>query len=408
MKRKLAVLVGLGVFMSALPALAQDAGKTEGKPADQAAKQGDKKPKLELSQTVWDFGQKWYGEPASTEIKLKNVGDAPLKIIQVRTSCGCTVAKPPKGTSWNGLMMQPGEELPLKLSYNTKKVRAKVSQTVTLTTNDPHNPTVQIQVKGGIKQLFQVAPTNRVTFAGLERNTEQTREVTLTSNVKEPVKLEIKGMSGNPPFEAKLEPIEEGKTYKLIVKTVPPLKLGSNATVITLSTDNERFPTMTIPVSAYVAPRVQASPMVLYVPRKGSTPIQRYIRVRYQTKTPIKITGIETTNDKVKAELMPPRTNISPRATIAMHEIRATLPPASEFPPEGAEIIIKTDDKDKEYQEFHVRVVLQPEPRSRANVRRKQITPAIKPAEVKPGAVKPDVKKADDKKPDAKKDESGG
>lgn len=367
------------------------AGQTEPVP------EGKIGPKIELSSNVWDFGEKWYGEEASGDITIKNVGDMPLKIIQVRSSCGCTVAKPPVGTTWNGLTMQPGEAHTLTLSYNTKKVRDKVSQNVTISTNDPLNPNVIIQVKGGIKQLFAMTPADRVTFTNLERDTDQSRELMLTSNVDEPVNVKVKQITTGkpvpdsqagldnipdpetPPFEVTLEPVEAGKKYKLIVKTAPPLNLGSNIATIELETDNERFPTLTIPVTAYVPPRVQTSPMRLYVPRKGTTAIQRYVRVRYQTDTPVKVTGIETTHESVKAELMPPRTNTAPNASVAMHEIRATLPPASEFPAEGAEIIIKTDDPSPEYAEFRVAVVLQPEPRKPAAVQRIQAQAAADP-----------------------------
>ncbi len=339
-------------------------------------------PQIELSATEWDFGTKWYGEKCETELFIKNVGDAPLKIVSLKSSCGCTVAKPVNGTTWNGRVVGPGESEPLRLSYNTKKVRAKVSQTVTINTNDPKNPTIAIQVKGGIKQLFEMSPNPRITFTGLEKGSSASKELMLTSNIDEKVKLTVDEAAarGSEAFNVQLEELDEGKKYKLTVMTRPgELKLGSNATTVTLKTDNERFPTMQVPVSAYVAPRVQTSPLTLYVPRKGSTPIQRYIRVRYQTSAPIKVTGIETSHESVKAEVMPPRTNVSPQASLAMHEIRATLPPASEFPADGATITIMTDDKEEEYQKFVVRVVLQPEPRNAAAKRVRPNAPKPKP-----------------------------
>src|SRR5690606_1449199 len=88
---------------------------------------------------------------------------------------------------------------------------------------------------------------------------------------------------------------------------------------------------------------------------------------------------LESTHESVSAELMPPRTNTAPNATIAMHEIRATLPPANDLPEGGAEIIIKTDDPSPEYAEFRVAVVLQPQPRKPAAAR--QIQPRVQAAE---------------------------
>ena len=53
-------------------------------------------PRLQLGQREWDFGQIWTGDPCKTEIELKNVGDATLKILDIKSSCGCAAAEPGK------------------------------------------------------------------------------------------------------------------------------------------------------------------------------------------------------------------------------------------------------------------------------------------------------------------------
>jgi hypothetical protein len=96
---------------------------------------------------------------------------------------------------------------------------------------------------------------------------------------------------------------------------------------------------------------------------------------------------------------MPPRANTAAEATIAMHEIRATLPPSNEFPAEGAEIIIRTDDKEEAYQEFRVKVLLQPESKQRPSAK-------VNPGGIKPTVLKPLQEPAENKedaKPEAEK-----
>lgn len=324
-------------------------------------------PKLQMSSSEWDFGEKWYGEPCETEVTLTNVGDAPLRILKVTSSCGCTVAKPKAAATWNGLVLKAGETETMALTYNTKKLRAKVSQTVTVQTNDPLNPSVQILVKGSIKQVFDMKPAERITFTGLDRTTEQTKELTLHSNLTdEKVSLKLKDVPENVPFNVKLETVEEGVEYKLIVATKPPLALGSNAVAVTLLTNHEKFKTVSVPVSAYIAPRVQISPATLYVPREGSASIQRYVRLRYNAVKEIKVTDIKVGDESVKAEVMPPRVEPNPKSTVKMHEIRVTLPPASEFPADGTTITVMTDDDEPEYKSFEIKVLLQPDTR-RAN-----------------------------------------
>ncbi|RMF70890.1 MAG: DUF1573 domain-containing protein [Planctomycetota bacterium] len=404
--------LGLAILVACLAAPTATAQDKPAKPSAQPpkAKQANQKqgergtPKLQLSTAEWDFGEKWYGEPCETEITLKNVGDAPLRITKVTSSCGCTVAKPKSAATWNGLVLKPGEGETMKLSYNTKKLRAKVSQTVTVQTNDPLNPTVQIMVKGSIKQVFSMKPAERITFTGLDRTSEQTKSLTLTSNLEdEKVSLKLKELPENVPFDVKLEAVEEGVSYKLTVTTKPPLKLGSNAIAVTLLTDHPKFKTVTVPVSAYIAPRVQISPSILYVPRQGSASIQRYVRLRYNAVKEVKITDIQVSDDSVKAEVMPPRIKPNPKATVKMHEIRVTLPPASEFPKDGATITVLTDDDEPEYQKFEIKVLLQPDTR-RANSSARAKA-AARQAAGKAGAKKKET--VDKGKDDEKKSDGG-
>jgi len=363
---RLVPLASVVVALSLVGSLVAQEKPPQTAPAEPEQAKPSGKPRLVLSTTEWDFGTKWYGEECSTEITLRNAGAAPLRINRVTSSCGCTVAKPTRAPRWDGLVLKPGEEEVMRLSYNTKKVRAKVSQVVTIQSNDPDAPTIRIQVKGSIKHALKMTPSQRIIFTNLDSEAVETREMTLTSNLDEPIHLKLAPVPKDARFDVKLETVEEGKTYKLVATTKPPLKRGGNALNVVLETDVERFPKITIPINAYVVPRVRVSPIALYVPRASKTEITRFVRVQYQTKHPIKVTDVQVGDESVKAELMPPRVPPNPKATVAMHEIRVTLPPAEKFPPEGTQIKILTDSDDPQYKELTVRVLLQPEPRRAA------------------------------------------
>ena len=108
----LVLLIAVPVTLAQVPSAEQPVT-----PAQAAAA-----PKLEVSTSVWDFGQKWAGEKAETTITLRNVGDAPLRIEKVKTSCGCTAA------SMKKKLLEPGESEEVKITYSTKKRVAKVSR----------------------------------------------------------------------------------------------------------------------------------------------------------------------------------------------------------------------------------------------------------------------------------------
>lgn len=330
-------------------------------------------PRLELSATEWDFGMKWHGEPCSTEVTIGNSGEAPLKILKVRSSCGCTVANPKKRE------LLPGESDIMTLTYNTKRNRRQVSQTITLETNDPRQPRVKIHVKGEVKQVFEAKPASRLIFGRVERDAVATESIELRNNMEEKVFLKLKPFSEPPPFDIKLEEIEPGMVYKLIAATKPPLKLGANTATVVLETGVEQFPTLTFPVSAYIAPRVAVTPAKLYVSLKVAQPFKRIVRVQYRSDQPVAITKIKSSHpDLIKAELRPPREQAGSKMIRRFHEIQVTLPPGKDLPAGGGQLEIYTDDPSPDYQKLVVDIVLPPtRPR------------AARPTRPKPGTVRP-------------------
>ncbi len=342
-----------------------------------------KEPKIVVSSNEWNFGTKWYGEPAEGTVSIKNEGVGPLTIVRVKTSCGCTAAKPASGETWNGKVLQPGQSEELKLTYNTKKNAREVSQTITIESNDPATPAVTIAVKGTIQRAFEIKPEERVTFRLDDRNATQSQDVTLISNLEEKVDLKLDALAESASFTAVLEPTEPGKQFRLRVTTKPPLKPGYNNVQLTLQTGVEKYGTITIPVMAYITPRVRVYPTMIPLSSKLTQPIERRIRVAYSGEKPVKVTEIKSSSDLVKAELLPPPAKAS-EAKIAnlYHEVLVKLPPAAELPKEGVTLTIMTDDPSPEYQKLEVKVVVRDTP---ARVAPRTAGGEAKPAEPTPG-----------------------
>lgn len=351
-------------------------------PLAESSKKDDVKkglPRLELSTEEWDFGNKWHGEPCSTEITITNAGDAPLKILKIKSSCGCTALKPKRNE------LSPGESDAMVLSYNTKKNKEQVSQTITLETNDPERPRVAIRVKGVVKKVYDVEPSNRITFVKVERDSVATQSVELHNNMEEEVELTFKPFDEPAPFDIKLEPIEAGRVYRLSATTRPPLKLGANSANVVLETGLEKLPSVMIPVSAYIAPRVYVNPAQLWVAPEVTKPFQRFVKVSYRSDQPIEIKEIKSSHpDLIKVEQLPPRKPVNPKAVTRFHEFRVTLPSGADCPEGGGRIEIYTDDPSPDYQKLVVKVGLKKTmPRALSEAKRKLIgtAPELKPEE---------------------------
>lgn len=95
--------------------------------------QGDT-PRLVVEPARFDFGDARPGSELTRRFRMKNAGDAPLRILGISASCDCVVSRPDTD------VIAPGEATDLRVTLHTGSDVGPVERTVTLTTNDPHRP----------------------------------------------------------------------------------------------------------------------------------------------------------------------------------------------------------------------------------------------------------------------------
>lgn len=105
-----------------------------------ALAQEKKVAKIEFKQTTIDYGTIEKGADGVRTFVFTNTGNAPLIISDVKSSCGCTVPKKPKGP------IMPGETGEIEVKYDTKRVNP-IRKTITVISN-ADTPTVALKIKG--------------------------------------------------------------------------------------------------------------------------------------------------------------------------------------------------------------------------------------------------------------------
>lgn len=102
-------------------------------------------PRLELSMDAWDFGVIYQWTSPSVTIGIKNPGDEPLEISDVKASCGCTA------TFLSSKRIMPGDKGFLKIEFASYTVTGRINKLVRLTTNDPAARQKDIAIRGLVK-----------------------------------------------------------------------------------------------------------------------------------------------------------------------------------------------------------------------------------------------------------------
>lgn len=104
-------------------------------------------PIIYFPETSHDFGMVDQGNVVGYNFKVINNGKSPLKIIRIRTSCGCTAAV----TSKN--ILEPGESTDIHTEFDSSNESGKIHRSIEVISNDPSNEksilNIYVDVKPG-------------------------------------------------------------------------------------------------------------------------------------------------------------------------------------------------------------------------------------------------------------------
>jgi len=85
---------------------------------------------------VYNFGDAVQGEVVKARFEIKNTGDVPLKLFEVKPSCGCTLADYEKSA------VDPGKSAWVEAEVETKDFGGVISKKVTVMANTKPTATV--------------------------------------------------------------------------------------------------------------------------------------------------------------------------------------------------------------------------------------------------------------------------
>ena len=111
--------------------------------------------KLSVNKLIYDFGQVEPSKKVKGEYILTNSGKGVLEIVRpVKSSCGCTVPE------LKTYILQPGESVPLVVTFKAPDHPGKTSKTITVITKSPSSPkSTTLKITAEIIRHITVTPT---------------------------------------------------------------------------------------------------------------------------------------------------------------------------------------------------------------------------------------------------------
>jgi hypothetical protein len=337
-------LLVTGMALAQKPAESKPAASAS--PAPQAAKPaaGAKAvaaPKIEIAQETKDMGTVAKGQVIEADFVIRNTGGSDLVITDARPSCGCTVSSFDK-------LIKPGAEGKVHTSVDTKSFAGPISKSVLVVSNDPDRPQMNLFVKALVKPFVDVAPQAYVRFS-VVKGDPASQEVILISEEKgfKPTVAE----TAQPYVKAEISPAGDkdkiagrsGDQYKLAISVLPDAPEGLLNAPVRVTTGVTQQPTLEVPVSGIVRPRVSVSPITVNFGNftAGKDPITRNIVVtNNKAGTPVKVTKAEVSVPGFMTDIVPTQEGVSYTVVVKASD------KVKKGPVDG-KVTLHTTDKDK-------------------------------------------------------------
>jgi hypothetical protein len=216
-------------------------------------------PKMQTSETTFDFGISLFYRPVAHIFKVKNIGNANLILMLGKASCGCTVR------TLRDREVAPGVTTEIEVGYDPKKREKSPGQhnfTVEVQTNDQDQPKIILSIKGQL--VDQVNTQQRVIDFGLvgeNKSFAQNLRIDCFHDGGFPSITSIKTNStrltlGKPNVEK--SSIKRSYLYEVRLD-LNNVSSDFNS-LITVETDSKQVPILEIPVRARFTSPISADP----------------------------------------------------------------------------------------------------------------------------------------------------
>ncbi len=310
-------------------------------------------PKLVVPESEVDFGTRRDTETIKHNFVLRNEGDGILEIKNVRASCGCTTTELEKDR------LAPGEEVEIGALTNLRGRQGRNTKRVSVTTNDPENPTVHLTMTVTVESSVTIEPA-RVNFGEIYDDGPLEETVNIHSTIDDltfsVTSAELTDMDF---IEHEIEVVEPGKSYNINIKSVGELPVGNHSARMVIRTDARERPVVWLPISVQVIGPLQIMPPVINI-RHSDTPgevTQQQLRISPGRIKEFELEEVIAPLEDMGAELIP-----SAQGT---YLLRLTNMPQSDIL-EGKAIILRTNLEEHPEVEIPFNVIMPRRPVGRA------------------------------------------
>lgn len=210
-------------------------------------------PRIRFTEELFDFGTVDQGQKVVHVYKFSNVGDAPLEISDVTSSCGCTA------TILSSRRLAPGQAGEVRAEFDSEKYLDQVQIFLHLFTNDPRRRQATVLLQGKVAAFVRTEP--RELDLGLVPEGKPARGTLRIEAVRPGERLRVTGVEASSDAltlgPVRPDPAKPGVAYTVEVSLRGQPPYGMLWDWVRLRTDHPKRKMLEVKVNRTVVPAHQ-------------------------------------------------------------------------------------------------------------------------------------------------------
>ncbi|WP_372794438.1 DUF1573 domain-containing protein [Pontiella sp.] len=233
-------------------------------------------PRLQCSSPVYDFGTLISPESITHEFSLKNVGDEPVQISNIKNCCGVSTAIEP-------MVIEPGSNAVCISVFKCKNRYGKQEKQILISSNDRKNPYFELKMVGTLHKAISVTP-RYLRLNNLSVGGKISQTITAVNQLEEPVSLESV-QSTVPGIVAEVvndrgegtELQNETREWTIQLASNDQLQAGKLSGQIRL---NFSAGPVTVPILGDIEPMIQVTPERIHLSSSSDKSVERLVMLK--------------------------------------------------------------------------------------------------------------------------------
>ena len=235
----------------------------------------------------------------------------------------------------------PGGEGKIEATLRTGARGGKTSKTITVTTNDPEQRTIQLKIEAEVQVALALEPY-LINFGRFKKGEAPVRYVTVIGDDKDSAKI-ISAEAKEKSLKVELNPkgFENNKDNRIKISVLPDMKVGQFRDVIAVTTDHKANKNMNISVFGEVVGDIVVTPRSFSFGffERGKAP-EKIVTLKANPPATFKVLKAEATTPEVLVE------NVTVKEG-AEYQIKARIKDNFDKDYLRGNIVITTDNKEQ-------------------------------------------------------------